>query len=300
MLAWLWRREYDNSRDVPFPSDAELHASLSRASVWVLQHREQALSEDNPMLWLFIREGAKISGNQPLLELAQTYQSRYADDSLWHYIFDSSDLERVAGQYINFSSVIPDYNRLFIYGATCNTSAREDPAVTALLNPSACGSTLAGLKAPWCRTHQLMGLRFVQRNHCEPDETTVRTVASLQGAILDELKWDFRVEDAYIQKVMMLVESGRRRDVKAIWLRKILEAQQPDGGWDGKDLITGLPGDRELTWSAHLYPTITPRRPSNLHATAQALYLLALWRAPDLLSGGFLTEARVGTALGGQ
>src|SRR5262249_28334837 len=150
-LAWLWRREYDNSRNTTFPPDTELRASLSRASDWVLQHRDQVLSEDNAMLWLFIREGAKVSGDQRLLDLAQTYQSRHTDGSLWHYIFDSSERQQVAGKYIDFPDGIPDYNRLFIYGATCNASLREDPAVIALLNPAACGSTLAGLRIPWCR-----------------------------------------------------------------------------------------------------------------------------------------------------
>jgi hypothetical protein len=123
-----------------------------------------------------------------------------------------------------------------------------------------------------------MGLRFVQKNHCEPDGPTAETVAAVQKLILSELKWDFRVEDAYIQKVMMLVESGRRKDVKAIWLKKILEAQKADGGWDGIDVIADLPGDRVLCWAdGHLYPRIIRQRSSNFHATAQGLYLLALW-----------------------
>jgi hypothetical protein len=117
----------------------------------------------------------------------------------------------------------------------------------------------------------------LQKNHCEPDEVTAETVAVVQNVILSELKWDFRVEDAYIQKVMTLVESGRRKDVKAIWLRKILEAQRADGGWDGLDVIAHLPGDRVLCWGVHLYPAVTRQRPSNFHATAQGLYLLALW-----------------------
>jgi hypothetical protein len=300
ILGGLWYREYDNSRTVAFPSDAELSAHLARASSWVLQRRDQVLRENNPMLWLFLREAAKISADQPLLELTQAYQSKYADDPLWHFIFDSSDRGQIAGKDIYLPDTIPDYNHLFIYGATCNISLRTDPAVVALLEPSVCGSTVAGLRSPWCRTHQLMGLRFIQRNHCEAEDTTARTVASVQAAILHELKWDFRVEDAYIQKVMMLVESGRRQDVKAIWLQKILEAQRADGGWDGVDVLARLPADRQISWAAHLYPTVTPRTPSNLHATAQAIYLLALWRAPNLLSAGFLAEARVGTALGSQ
>src|SRR5262249_22959366 len=155
---------YRNSRELPFPSDEELRTSFSRAADWVLKRREQVLNEDNAMLWLFVREAAKASGDPRLSALAEEYQSRHTDPWLWHYVFDSSDRERVARDYILLPGNFPDYNRLFIYGATCNRSVREDGDVLALLEPSACGSILAGLHQPWCRTHQLMGLRLIQRN----------------------------------------------------------------------------------------------------------------------------------------
>lgn len=270
---------YDNSRDASFPDDAELRSSFARASAWILNNRAEILSEDNAMLWLFVREAGKVSADARLSELASEYQARMPDGSVWRYIFDASGREVIAGQSLFFPEYFPDYNRLFVYGSTCNATVREDPAVIALLNASACGSVLAGLRTPACRTHQLMGLRFIQNNHCEPDEATAQTVATVQRLIAAELKWDFRVEDAYIQKVLMLVESGRRQDVKAISLRKILDAQRADGGWDGVHVIIQLPRDRILCWvDGHSYPRILPRRPSNFHATAQALYLLALWR----------------------
>jgi hypothetical protein len=44
-------------------------------------------------------------------------------------------------------------------------------------------------------------------------------------------------------------------------------------------VIAQLPGGRVLGWAdGKLFPGIFPRRASNFHATAQALYLLALWR----------------------
>lgn len=99
-----------------------------------------------------------------------------------------------------------------------------------------------------------MGLLFVQKNHCEPGVETEQTVKAVQNAILAELCTDFRVEDAYLQKVMMLVESGRRQDIKPIWVRRrVLE-------WEG----------------GRLYPQIKSPPPSNLHATAQGIYLLAM------------------------
>jgi hypothetical protein len=234
------------------------------------------LEEDNPMLWLFVREAGQLSGESQLVALAGIYQAKSTDGTFWRFIFDSSGSERIRERLLDLDG-LPDYNRLFFYGATCNSWAREDPAVLALLRPSACDPRLAWHGNPWCRTHQLMGLRLVQKNRCEPDEATAETITTVQNFILGELKWDFRVEDAYIQKVLVLVESGRRQDVKAIWIRRILDAQRPDGGWDGVDALAPWPGDQVLGWSTgSLCPRVLPRPTSNFHATAQALYLLGL------------------------
>jgi hypothetical protein len=240
------------------PSEGELRASFSRAAAWTLRNREPLLAEDNPMLWLFVRDAAVLSDQKQLAALAREYQSTHTEGSLWQYIF-------------------PDYNHLFLYGATCNAALHDDPLVRSLLSPAACDPGLLWLRSPWCRTHQLMGLRFVQKNRCEPDAVTARTVASVQHLILRELQWDFRVEDAYIQKVLMLAESGRRADIRGVWVRRILDAQRSDGGWDGMDVIVRLPGGRVLCWvDGRLYPQLPHEAPSNFHATAQGLYLLAL------------------------
>jgi len=282
VAAFIGYCEYGNSTDAPFPTDAELRSSLSRASGWLFANSARLLDDNNPMLWLFVRETGRLTDDQHLLTLASEYQSKYTAGTLAQFFFDPSGSDRIRDQYLDFPDNLPDYNRLFVYGATCNVSARGDPAVLALLDPSACDRRLAWLRSPWCRTHQLMGLRFAQKNHCEPDEAAAELVKSVQNLILTELKWDFRVEDAYIQKVLMLVESGRRKDVKAIWLRKVLAAQSSDGGWDDADVIAHLPGDRVLCWSGgRLYPWLLPRPVSNFHATAQGLYLLALLLKSD-------------------
>ena len=121
-----------------------------------------------------------------------------------------------------------------------------------------------------------MGLRFVQKNHCNPDEETARTIGTVQDGILSELRWDYRVEDAYLQKVWTLIESGRRNEVKPVWVRRILEAQEADGGWTGADIITPLPGGRALFWEGGMRPRMGLRPESTCHATAQGLYLMAL------------------------
>jgi hypothetical protein len=195
---------------------------------------------------------------------------------MWRFIFDPASGQLVLGRLVDLHTM-PDYDRLIFYGTTCNAWAREDEDVRALLSPSACDRRPLWHGNPWCRTHQLVGLRFVEKNRCESDEETAVTVRTIEDRIRDELSWDFRVEDAYIQRALLLVESGRGQDVKPVWIRRILDAQRADGGWDGADVLAPLPGGKVLGWSSgSLYPQILSPPASNFHATAQALYLLAL------------------------
>lgn len=274
---WIAYCEQRNSLDVPPASAAEIHDRLTRTEAWILSNQNRLLDEHNVMLWLFVRDAGRVTHDQRLLALASEFQTRQTNGTLLQYFFDPNGSEQLAGQNIEFNAVWQDYQRLILYGATCNASARQDSEVLALLSPTGCEHRLLWLRSPWCRTHQLMGLRFVQKNRCDPTAETAATISAVQDGILSELRWDFRVEDAYLQKVLTLVESGRRNDVKPIWIRRILDAQRADGSWDGVQVLARLPGGRVLAWSdGHLYPRIRRQPEPTFHATAQGLYLLAL------------------------
>ena len=267
--------------DVPFPTQAELRSSRDRAAAWIIRSRSSVLHENNAMLWLFVREAARLSNDPRLQALSTEFQAEYTNGTISQFFFDSTDIDRVREASISLGDEWQGYQRLFVYGATCNVPLRSDPDVVVLLSPSACENGHLWLKNPWCRTHQLMGLRFVQKNSCDPDEGTARTIHEVQAGILTELNWDFRVEDAYLQKVWTLIESGRRNDIKAVWVRRILDAQRADGGWSGPDIIAPLPGERAFFWQGSLIPRVGPAPASDFHATAQGLYLMALLSNPD-------------------
>lgn len=280
-LACLGYSEHENSTEVAAPTRAQLRASLEQASTWIDHNRSALLHENNFMLWLFVRDAARLADDAQLGSLTDEYRAASINGTIAQFAFDSTGVEAVRGANLALSDDWQAYQRLFVYGATCNIPLRFDPQVIEMMSLSACEAGHAWLRDPWCRTHQLMGLRFVQKNHCEPDEDTARTIAGVQAGILSELKWDFRVEDAYLQKVWTLVESGRRNDIKAVWVRRILEAQQADGGWTGAHVILPLPGGRAIFWGGGLIPHVGTPPPTNFHATAQGLYLMAL-----LLSDG--------------
>jgi hypothetical protein len=276
-VGWLLYCEHENSVEVAIPQPAELRSSRDRAAAWVLRNRNSVLAENNSMLWLFVREAGRLSGDPRLQSLTAEYRARSTRGTLAEFFFIPADLNRAREASIILGDEWEDYQRLFVYGATCNLPLRSDPEVVAMLSPSACDREHAWLRNPWCRTHQLMGLRFVQRNRCDPDEDTARTIQAVQSGILTELNWDFRVEDAYLQKVWTLIESGRRNEIKAVWIRRILDAQGADGGWSGVDVIAHLPGRRVICWQGGgLHPRLAIMPESNFHATAQALYLMAL------------------------
>ena len=275
ILALLYR-EHENSAQAPALTPAEARASFNRASAWIQRNREAVLRENNPMLWLFVREAGRLAADPELTSLAGVYQEQSTRDNLSRFFFDSSGLGQMRSRRLDLSGWDAAYQVLFAYGITCNSPLRFDPQVESMLSPAACEAGHAWLRNPWCRTHQLMGLRFVQKNHCNPDEETARTIGTVQEGILSELRWDYRVEDAYLQKVWTLIESGRRNEVKPVWVRRILAAQQTDGGWTGADVIAPLPGGRAVFWEGGMRPRMGIRPQSNFHATAQGLYLMAL------------------------
>jgi hypothetical protein len=82
------------------------------------------------------------------------------------------------------------------------------------------------------------------------------------------------VVDVYLQRVLMLAESGDARSIKPIWLQNVIEAQRPDGGWSGVDPLLPLGAGRYLGFDGRGF---TLRRPvSDFHATAQGVLLFSI------------------------
>ena len=101
--------------------------------------------------------------------------------------------------------------------------------------------------------------------------------AFVQDKTTVEAAWDFRVVDHYVQKVLMLAESGATERIKPRWLRRVIDAQRADGGWDDFDKLLNFGTDEALGWSGG---SLRIRRPeSNFHTTVQGLYLMSLLSA---------------------
>ena len=172
---------------------------------------------------------------------------------------------------INLLGQLHDYQLFFFYALSCDSDLGSEPVIQRQLLPDFC--SLHYLH-PRCITHQLMGLRFMQRYQCGHDDTVKSTIAALQQTVVTELTWDFRIGDAYIQRVLMLVDGGAYAETKPVWIRNVLQAQNDDGSWDDLHPVIYL-GNGYYLGHTSMLPTI--KRPSaDFHATAQAIWLLSL------------------------
>jgi hypothetical protein len=273
-----------NNTEVPFPSQVEIEQSQLKAIDWIKAHESEVLDTANPALWWMLRDSAALSGNTYLASLYVKYYERYLahnPTNEWHHLFDQeSDV------WIRMYSLdqLPDYNLLFLYGLSCDPSLRKQSQVAKLLRADSCGSiySLNYYRNPACVTHQLMGVHFMRQRKCEDDLQTALLMRALQDKIVVEATWDFRgVVDTYIQKILMLAESGAAERIKPIWLNRVINAQRADGGWDDFDEIFRLDTDRSFGWSgwsAHGLMWVHHPK-SNFHTTAQGLYLMSLLKS---------------------
>lgn len=261
---------WDNNRDRPLPDEQAYRQSLERSVQWLLARREALLRDTNSMLWWMVSESAQLSQDPRLLALFAEYKRARLDPdprNIWGGLFDPNHFVRVTmGDLAHF----PDYNQHFIYGLTCSRALEQEPAIQRQLEAGFCDQYHP--VSPACVTHQMMGLRFMQRNHCGNEAEVQQVIAQLQDKIVTQLTWDPRVVDVYLQRVLMLVDSGARARIKPVWLHQVLEAQMEDGGWGGMQPLLPVGSGNYVGFNARIVGIGKPR--SSFHATAQGLLLM--------------------------
>lgn len=266
---WMWK---NHNQQLAGPTAEQQAQGLERAVSWLVNHREQVLDDNNPMLWWMIKRSAELSGDPRLTSIYQQYYRRYVSgnyQSVWRSLFLPDDAAAVDSSLV---SHLPDYNQYFIYGLTCSDELAELPLVKAQLSTDFCGDEHP--ISPACVTHQMMGLRFRQQRGCGDSEQIAADVATLQETIVDQLTWDVRRVDVYLQRLLMLAESGARSKIEPVWLQHMLSAQLQDGGWGDFHPLLAVSGGRSLGLGSRFFAVRAPQ--SNLHATAQGIFLLTL------------------------
>jgi hypothetical protein len=285
-----------NNNDVAQPSEHELTESLEASIIWLTDNKEAMLDFDNPILWYFLHRSSQISGDQRLQSLVDAYYKKYINpeysslnmtNSIWKGLFKPEFKYAT----LSFDEILSMnyYSQHFIYAIYCDEELGLLDSIKAQNNAEFCGSL--HILNPSCTTHQLMGLRFLQQSRCGNQETLSSTVKKLQSKVLYELTYDPRVLDVYIQRVMMLVESGDYNKVKNIWIQRVLDHQHSDGGWGNFQPLISLNSEPDffLGFGHGKSKTGDPRAgktfmrvfgfgnpTSTFHATAQGTLLLTL------------------------
>lgn len=265
---------WNNNRAVSPPTRSELDTHWESSVQWLLGHREQVLRDQNPILWWMIAESARLSGDERLRALFAEYQANI--DPLWIWsVFFEPERFRNAMLTPEVYGRFADYQQYFLFSLSCNRQMALDPAIAAQQETSFCWRKHPF--SPACATHQMMGFRFAQRVSCTEIDGVEPKMEILQRRIAAQLKWDPRVVDVYIQRVLMLEDSGAGARVRPRWLQRVLEAQLEDGSWSALQPLLPLGGNRYFGFGARFFGVGELK--GDLHATAQGLWLLSLLRA---------------------
>lgn len=263
---------WDNNRAVPAPAEVSLAAALEDGIQWLDHNQDRALRQHSPMLWWMVQQSAQRTQDPRLVALFDRYRREVVMTSLsssWRPLFNRADWAPARTEDLQAYSY---YYLLIFHGLTCDPELGALPLVQAQMKEDFCPTRYPF--RPACVTHQMMGMRFMQERDCGEKADVDRVVRSLQDRIVRQLTWDPRPVDVYLQRVLMLTESGQPERVKPVWLQRVLEIQRDDGGWSGFYPLLPLGQGKSLGLSGRLLSIARAR--SSFHATAQGVYLLSL------------------------
>lgn len=259
-----------NNRSATMPDRARIQAAYDAAVGWAIEHQTSLLNDTNVALWWMLQQSAALTGDPALTTMFERYRQKHLQGgrNIWEPLF-------FPGRWIPFNAEatanFDDYQLHFLYAISCDEELAKMPIIQAQLEADYC------VTQPWrpaCATHQLMGLRFMQRSQCGNAPATQAAIDLIQKRIIRQLTWDPRVVDVYMQRVLMLAESGKVEAIKPIWIENLLDAQRPDGGWSGVDPLIRLPAGASLGFSARGFSIDKPA--SGFHMTAQGILLMSL------------------------
>lgn len=269
---------WTGSRDTAPLNRAEIEQSYARSLAWFHANESTVRSDGNAALWWMVQAAAERMGDTYLLGLvreasATIYAAPRSAGLPWQrMVYPKVDV------LMNLVAIEPlsPYQRFYYHGVTCLPVPLADGDTTRFLEENMCRPK--PIKALWrdppCSTHQLIGIQLYKRVGCPVIRDTTALEAELRSDIESQLRVDFVVKDAYLQRVLVLLWSGHADRVKPIWMRRIMSQQQADGGWTGERDIPELP-----SWMNNIRQK--EAQPTGFHATAQGLLIAALWLTQD-------------------
>ena len=263
---------FQNNQDTKKIEPKEIVSSLDRSINWLMANDKQALKENNVILWWMVKRSAEITNDHRLLQVYSKYKKKYVDTHLlgaWQPLFQP-------GLTVNADPDgllhLSDYNLYFVYGLTCDANLGQLDVIQRQKTSNYCPDTHP--ISPACVTHQLMGLRFRQDKNCGDKSAMAFQVKQLQAMIIKQLTWDPRVIDVYLQRVLMLADTGALQQVKHQWVKNILDSQSSAGGWGDFQSLLALSDTRHIGFYSRGIKLGAPK--DTLHATVQGILLMSL------------------------
>jgi len=261
-----------NNRNIEWPDRQQIDFAFDQSIKWLQTNSSKIERQHNPALWWMLKEASDISTNNDLKKIYNNYKKNYLDKNplnIWSPYF--SEYYKPRAPDIHSISNLKEYQIFFIYALSCDKDLETESVVQKQFLPDYCTPPFIYAR---CTTHQQMGVRLLQKHNCGNQERLSNLSTKLIEKIHNELFWDFRVGDAYLQRSLMIAEAGRIDLLKPVWIQRILEAQNPDGGWDDIYPIFKFNNDKIFGLSSSL--PVLRKAKSTFHATAQAIWLLSL------------------------
>jgi len=263
---------YQNNREVSYPDKVQMQQQLDESVKWLIKNESHILSEVNPMLWWMLFETYKISHDERIAKLLEKYHKRnkQVQHSVWAPLFDGNKQSYIDAYTVqNF----PYYNQHFIYALNCAAKIEKElPVVGQQNTPDFCHQAEYFYR-PACTTHQLMGINFLFTKQCGFLVNIDEVSQSLQKDIINQLIWDIRVVDVYLQRVLMLLITGAESSVEPVWIQRVLDHQLADGGWG--NFVSLLGPDEGSSFGFSAKGVSLGQEKSNFHTTAQGIYILS-------------------------
>lgn len=247
--------------------ETRLDHGLEQGIAWVDAHAGPMLAEANPALFHMLADMHARAHDPRLARLVAAYLG-LPGDSIWRKAVDPRREGRLPLQ--GDIDRLQDYQRwmLFALAAPAVTLTDEDRASMFAPDAHHWGSL----------THQLLAVHWYRISQGASPETDA-LVRHLCKRIATEATWDLRVTDLYLQRTSFLLAAGCSDLVERRWVERILDNQEPDGGWTSSWHGWG-PALFRFTWRP---------QSSNPHTTVQGIWALHLarHRYPHWIRGQF-------------
>lgn len=218
-----------NNFSIAHPSRAQFASNVDRAidssTQWISQHPEIM---SNPPLTFMVGDMASMSGDPRLRDMVARYMQsdrvrQPGDPITWFY-----------ARMVDGTTEVPRLTILDTRGTTWQN--RVDAFAVA---PQKVELTIAErndlfspTKFRWgSRYHQLIALDIYRYfNGDSPQLVTVITPVT-EGVVNDQ-RFDFRVNDSYPQRLWAIFGAGRPDLVRERWVERLMSYQRSDGSWD--------------------------------------------------------------------